>query len=146
MLLHLGTYAFNRLFSRFKNSKTTSESAVKKDIRSLCKVTKDAEVVFPLALYYMLYLCKTSIVDKTVDVRLLYIVSWCIALKYLDEEITVDTKDWARFARVEHELFNATERMILKELGYSLDPGIVIIEELMEKVKSSYELYSSTSK
>lgn len=122
-------YAVTRLWK-------SNKEATKRDITIILTTTKEPIAVLLLATYYVMYLKKVSV---KMDSRLVYIITMGIAIKYIDDETTIDLKSWANFANISIDQFNELERTTLKHLGYDLDPGQDVMYKLIEKLKSTRE-------
>jgi hypothetical protein len=114
-----------------------NNNILRNDIMSMISICKERFNVCFLALYYMHYI-KKKLQENHLDVnyfpkeniRLLYIVCFGIAIKYLEDTRCVQIAIWSKFALVSQNIYINAEREILQYLEYNLDPGGRVIEDI----------------
>jgi hypothetical protein len=116
------------------------------DICAMLENTRERLPVTYLATYYILRISESEKNDPDPDPRTVYIVSFALAIKYVDDHKCVCKDDWAKFAYISNHEFWKTERDILRHLNYNMDPGWKTLEDLFTKLMGMYQSHESITR
>jgi hypothetical protein len=128
----------------------TDEKEVYDDVLTILTITSNGRSVCYLATYYVFRLSKSKIQREISSPRVIYIMAYGLALKYLNDCKCIRVSDWEIFAQIRPHGFWEIERILLRHLNYKMDPGFEFLKAMFAKIhwmwKRRFEQYQNKSK